>query len=219
MEVMDQQKALAEVHRQVIERFPMYQTHPAFEHWLLEKSGGDPGKIVSYLNVVEDYGVMNADGLLDQAYTGLPEPEAVEREIERHLTGLDTETLRLLKIGSVEGKHFTLEIVAAIAGIDPAEAQSLLRPAESTHLIVRDGTEELYAGFSLRYHFHPLQLQEYLYHRLSDEERHEYHRQMVTYLSDVIRKVEDEGSRELISSMIALHNARFSRPSSSPAKS
>lgn len=216
---MDQQQALAEVHRRVIERFPMYQTHPAFEHWLLEKSGADPERTARYLDLIDDYGCMSAEGMLDQAYTQLPPPEGVEEDIERRLASLPPETIRALEIGSVEGKQYTADVIAAIEDIPVTEVEKRLRPAEESHMIVRNGREKLYAGFSTRYRFVPLQMQEYLYRNLSDDDRSRYHTMMVEHLSDVLQSVDDPGARELISGMIDLHNERFSRPASSPAKS
>lgn len=216
---MDQQTALADVHRQIIERFPMYQTHPAFEHWLLEKGGADPRTTSRYLDLVEDYGMMGPGGMLDQAYTQLPEPEAVAGDIERRLGGLPDQTLEALKIAAIEGKHFSADVVAALAEVSGSEVESRLAAAERSGVIARDGTEQLYAGgASTRYRFVPLGTQDYLYQRIPQEELNRLHPALVEFLSDALAKATDPGAQELLAGMIDLHNSRLTRPSPSPAK-
>jgi hypothetical protein len=214
----DQQAALAGIHRQIIERFPMYQTHPAFEQWLFEKADSDPRKIDRHLDLVEEYGIMSQEGLLDQTYTSLPEPDAVAHDIEHRLAGLPPEALRALQAGSVEGKRFSSEVVAALIGASREEAERHLDAAERTGVLRRDGTEQLYDGLGTRYRFVPLGTQDHIYRQMPQEELSDWHAKLVEFLSGVLSRVEDQGAGELISAMIALHNGRVSRPSPSPAK-
>jgi hypothetical protein len=216
---MNQQESVVEeVHKEIIERFPLYVTNPGFEQWLFRKAGGDQGKIADYLGLLDSYGYMHGDGKLADDYVNLPDPQGVMEDIRRRLGGVGPEIRRALSYASVEGEKFCGSTITALGGADPAETKRLLQEAERGGLVTPDGTEAIYSGFCERYRFTPLQLRDVLYEELSEEERMRLHDAFVEFLSHELDRVDDGGAREMLQQMISLHNRRAARPSPSPTK-
>jgi hypothetical protein len=216
---MNQQESIVEeVHKEIIERFPMYVTDAGFEQWLFRKAGSDREKIAEYLGLLDSYGYMHGDGKLAADYVNLPDPQGVTEDIHRRLGRVGPEIRRALSYGSVEGEKFCGSTITALGGPDATETGRLLQEAEQAGLVMRDGTEAIYSGFCERYRFTPLQLRNVLYDGLSGEERMRLHDAFVEFLSDELHRVKDAGAREMLQQMISLHNGRAARPSPSPAK-
>jgi hypothetical protein len=213
-----QQSIVDEIHRILIERYPLYQSNGGFEQWLLRKADMDESKIHTYLDLLDSYGYMNGDGTLAGDYANMPDPERVHDDINARLSKLSPGALDALHRASIEGEHFCVETVIALADGEESRAGDMLREAERNGVIVRDGSESLYSEGCERYRFLPLQTREIIYQQIPEEERNSMHTAFVEFLSGKVDGVEDDGKREMLNHMISEHNKRVARPEPLPEK-
>jgi len=113
---MDETQARAEVHRTIIERYPMYHEDPAFEAWMFDRTGSDAGKIAEVLDALAAYGYLDGEGMVTGNYAAMPDPSAMTDEMRGRLDAIDGRTRELLRIASVEGPTFSAEVLAHIDG-------------------------------------------------------------------------------------------------------
>lgn len=126
---------------------------------LLERAGGNPLYAEEFVRMLTDRGFMTERGQLT-ATAQIAVPETVQAVIAARLDTLSPEKKALLHDASVVGKVFWTGAVASIAGIDRAEARTILqdlvrkelvRPARTSsvkndeefsfwHVLVRDVT-------------------------------------------------------------------------------
>jgi hypothetical protein len=213
-----QQNAVDGVHKQIIERYPLYVTNGGFEQWLWRKAGADERKIHQYLDLLDDYGYMNGDGTLANDYANMPEPEHVTGEIRDRLERLGEEVLEALRHASIEGERFCQSTVTTLSGRDGSMVDGLLRQAVEAGVVTRDGSEPLYSSICDRYRFLPLQTRDILYEQIPDEERIRMHKAFIDFLGSELDRVEDPGAREMLNEMISEHNRRVARPEPAPSK-
>ena len=96
---MDETKARAEVHRTIIERYPMYHEDPAFEAWLFHRAGRDVGKVAKYLDALAAYGLLDGEGMVSADYAAMPEPSALRQAlIDRQAFGDNVEGLPIDRV-------------------------------------------------------------------------------------------------------------------------
>ncbi|GID16529.1 hypothetical protein Aab01nite_01190 [Paractinoplanes abujensis] len=111
---------------------------------LAERAGGNPFIVGEYVRAVFDAGLVTPSWggwTLDLA--GLDRLElsgdAVDLVLQR-IDGLGEESRALLMAGATAGRWFPTELVAAVCGIDPRHAGTLLAEAESRRLVTAAGT-------------------------------------------------------------------------------
>jgi predicted ATPase len=213
---MDEKTSIAEVHRTIIERFPMYKEDPAFETWLFGKAGTDLEKVEEYLDVLADYGYIDGEGVVRGDYRKAPDPSRVLEEIAARLDGLDGATRELLRVASIEGPTFSAEVLAHLQNCAPEEAQRSISAAIDAGIIQADGSEAMFAAASNRYRFHPMQMRDILYEELPGGRRAELHRRAIEFLSEELGRNTEPGAREMIGQLIEEHNRHGSRPAGSP---
>ena len=213
---MDETQSIAEVHRTIIERYPMYREDPAFEAWLLRKAGTDEEKIAEYLDTLADFGYLDGEGMICGEYTAVPDPARVLEEMRTRLDRLDGATREALRVASVEGPTFSAEVLAWLGGSSDGEATSGIDRAVEAGIVRPDGGEAMFITASRRYRFHPLQLRDLLYEELPGDRRAELHRRAIEFLSAELERNEEPGAREMIGQLIEEHNRHASRPAGSP---
>lgn len=206
------QDRLNDLHAALARRYPMYKANPAFEGWLLEQTDADPMLVEQYLEMLDDHEFISGDGTLSGDYTTLPALEHLADAIRRRLDQLAPETRPLLQHASIEGAYFSIDALAALEDSTPQDAAHRLQPAVDSGVVVRDGSDPLYSGFSARYRFVPMQAREVLYQELTDADRAHYHGRMVEYLGRELERTEDVGAREMLSQMLSDHNKHITRP-------
>jgi predicted ATPase len=212
---MDEKTSIAEVHRTIIERYPMYHEDPAFEAWLHGKAGTDVEKIEDYLDTLADYGYIDGEGMVCGDYTTMPDPSRILDDIRARLDRLGRDARELLRVASVEGPTFSLEVLSHLRGCPAENASRAIDDAVDAGIVRADGSEEMFASASGRYRFYPLQVREVLYEELAGGERAELHRRAVEFLTDELERNEEPGSREMIGQLIEEHNRHASRPAGS----
>jgi predicted ATPase len=213
---MDEKTSIAEVHRTIIERYPMYKEDPAFEAWLLRKAGTDVERIEEYLDTLHDYGYIDGEGMVTGEYTKAPEPASMLEEIQRRLDALDDTTRSTLRIASVEGPTFSTEVLARLCGGSAGDAEHAVAAAVDAGVVQPDGSEGMFASASKRYRFYPLQMRDLLYEELAGGQRAELHRRAIEFLSEELERTREPGAREMIGQLIEEHNRHASRPAGSP---
>jgi len=114
-------------------------------------------------------------------------PGRVEGVIAERVGRLPPNERGLLEVGSVEGEEFTADVVARVAGRDLLEVlRPLARELGDRHHLVRPAGERTGLGGPLtRFRFSHFLVQEYLYQRLSAEERRRLHRAVAESLVDL----------------------------------
>lgn len=197
------------IHAYLVERYPMYRTDVSFEEWLLGKSGGERERMTEYLLLLEDYGFIDGEGRIGKDFNTIPDPAGVVADIEARLGRLDPETLNVLKGAAVEGPEFSTDGATAIAGTDIGNG---LAAAEQAGLVRRIGEENIYARPTTRYRFRPQKVQDLIYAALSEDERSRLHGLFVEFLTEQLQRTTEQGSREMLSSLISEHNRRTMRP-------
>lgn len=213
---MDEKQSIAEVHRIIIERYPMYKEDPAFEAWLHGKAGTDQEKLEEYLDTLADYGYLDGEGMVCGDYARLPDPSGILDEMKGRLAALDEPTREVLRTASVEGPTFSTEVLARLHECELADCERMIARAVESDIVRRDGSEGMFASASHRYRFHPLQMREMLYEELPGGRRAELHRRAIEFFSEELERNGEPGTREMIGRLIEEHNRHASRPAGSP---
>jgi predicted ATPase len=214
---MNEHERVAEIHRHLIERYPMYKTDNGFEQWLLEKTGADPARIDAYLDLLYGYGYIDGEGTLSGDYAAVPDPEHVQEDIRARLDRLDPASRTLLRTASIEGVNFDPEVTAALCGVPVAEALDAIRRGIDVGVVARAMPNSLYSGSGESYRFVPRQTREILYNELPDEDRVRLHAALLDFLGDRLQAADEPGTREMLEQMINEHNNIASRPGPLPS--
>lgn len=213
---MDENHKIAEIHRAIIERYPMYQKDPAFETWLHDKAADNAETVEEYLDALSDYGYLDGEGMICGDYTSMPDPSGILDDMKSRLDVLDPASRDVLRAASVEGPTFSAEVVTVLMDGAQADVERAIETAIAADVIRPDGDEGLYAGASRSYRFHPLQLRDMLYGELPGDRRAELHRRTIEFLMTESERATEPGRREMISQLIDEHNQHASRPAGSP---
>lgn len=212
---MDETQARAEVHRTIIERYPMYHEDPAFEAWMFDRTGSDAGKIAEVLDALAAYGYLDGEGMVTGNYAAMPDPSVMTEEMRGRLDAIDGRTRELLRIASVEGPTFSAEVLAHIDGASVADVDASIARAIDSGVVQPDGGEAMFISSSARYRFHPQIVRDMLYHELPGDRRAELHRRAIEFLSSELEQTTEPGAREMIGQLIEEHNRHASRPAGS----
>ena len=152
-----------------------------FRDALFDRTGSHPLFTLELLEAMQERGdlLKDGDGAWIEGHTldwGML-PARVEAVIEDRIDRLDPELQDILAIASVEGEHFTAQVVAEVRN---APERSTLRrlsgDLERRHRLVRE-QDEVYTGRRRlsRYRFGHVLFQDYLYKRLPQGERRLLH--------------------------------------------
>lgn len=104
-------------------------------------------------------------------------PPRIEAAIQERLSHLPAGLLDLLKIASVEGERFTVEVLAEIQEIDIEGLMNRIREEldQQFRLVQADSSMMVDGNRLTRYRFRHILFQKYLYSQLDVIERAEYH--------------------------------------------
>jgi tetratricopeptide (TPR) repeat protein len=107
-------------------------------------------------------------------------PARIEAAIAERFSHLPSPLLELLKIASVEGERFTVEVLAQIHGVDEAHILTTLREELDEHyqLVQADSSRRTNGHRLTLYRFRHILYQKYLYRQLNAVEREELHEQI-----------------------------------------
>jgi len=121
-------------------------------------------------------------------------PPRIEAAIKERLSHIPGDLNDLLRIASVEGERFTVEVIAEVQNID--EDQALTRMREELdrqfRLVQADSSRQLDGNRLTRYRFRHILFQKYLYGQLDAVERTELHEQVALALEERYQKVLEE---------------------------
>ena len=114
-------------------------------------------------------------------------PAQVEGVIEERINRLEPELHELLTVASVEGEHFTAEVIAQVQGINERQLlRQLSQAVQKRHRLAWEQEETKTGHRSLsRYQFSHLLFQQYLYHNLSVGERRLLHGELARALETI----------------------------------
>ncbi len=131
-------------------------------------------------------------------------PVRVEAVIEQRLGRLDETMRELLRVASVEGEHFTVEVVGRVQDVNQRELlRWLSQELEKQHRLVRErATVEVGSRRLCHYQFAHVLFQQYLYHQLSQGERILLHAEVAEALEELY-----QGQTGLIAVQLARHHA------------
>jgi class 3 adenylate cyclase/tetratricopeptide (TPR) repeat protein len=111
----------------------------SLQQTLLRRAEGNPLFAGEYIRMLRDRGLLRFDGetwRLDESDVEVP--ETVQGIIAARLDALEPEEKELLQAAAVVGKVFWLGSVAAVAGVEPWEAEERLHVLERKELVRRD---------------------------------------------------------------------------------
>lgn len=126
-------------------------------------------------------------------------PSRIEAVIAEHVGRLPPTLQRVLAAASVEGEHFTAEVVARLTGVDPELLRLQLDDElEAQRRLVRGESVRRINGTRLsEYRFRHVLYQRYVYGRLGPVERAWRHEAVATALEDLHHGGEDEIAAQL----------------------
>jgi len=178
-----------------------------FRAALFDRTAGHPLFTVELLRAMRERGELVPDVRADGAWIEGPAldwdrlPAQVEAVIQERVARLDPEAREVLNVASVEGEHFTVEVVAAVLSVAEKSLLRALRQLERLYRLVREtGEAQTGAWRTARYQFSHILVQEYLYRHLSQGERRLLHGQVATALARLY-----EGRLEDVSVRLAHH--------------
>lgn len=162
-----------------------------FVERLLEITAGQPLLLGELLVHLSERGRVTLDG---EGYWVAPElldwsalPTRVEGVIAERLERLDPRIYDVLEVASVQGRSFVVSVVARILGLDELELVKLLaRELDARHHLVNEAAiERIGERWLATYSFDNIQLQQYLYSRISQRGRMLLHAQVAELLEDL----------------------------------
>lgn len=178
-----------------------------FRTALFGRTAGHPLFTVELLRAMRERGELVPDVRTDGAWIAGPAldwdrlPTQVEAVIQERVARLDPETREALNVASIEGEHFTAQVVAAALGATERSLLRALRKLERLYRLVRETGEAQMGGRrTARYQFSHILVQEYVYRQLSQAERRLWHRQVAEVLARLY-----EGHPEEIAARLAHH--------------
>jgi hypothetical protein len=132
-------------------------------------------------------------------------PSRVEGVIEERVGRLQEELRELLRVASVEGESFTVEIVAQISGVaERVLLKALSSDLDRRHQLVAEGNvEKVGAHWISHYRFVHALFQQYLYGQLGRRERMLLHGSIAALLEQLY-----DGQLELVTVQLAHHYAQ-----------
>lgn len=148
-------------------------------HALRRETDGNPFFTAEILRHLSESGgiVLNAEGrwVLAGEIDELGLPNSVRDVVGRRVERLGDEALRVLCLGSVIGREFSVEVLAAVADIDEEDLLDLLDAAVIAAVLVESGTAD-------RYRFAHALIQHSLYEELSLIRRQRTHQRIAEIL-------------------------------------
>jgi transcriptional regulator with XRE-family HTH domain/tetratricopeptide (TPR) repeat protein len=165
----------------------------SFRQALLQQTGGHPLFTVELLSELQRSGSLIQDEtgrwLESSVVAWATLPTRVEAVIAQRLDRLDGDLQQILRIASVEGERFTVEVVAQVAGLEPAElVERFSRELVKQHsLLTPQGIQQLenegqmLSFYRFRHHL----FQAYLYQSLDKIQRVYQHKAVGTALETV----------------------------------
>ncbi len=176
-----------------------------FRQALFQRTEGHPLFTIELLQAMQEQGsvVQDENGwwierpTLDWATL----PVRVEGVIEERIERLNLDLREILRIASVEGETFTVQVVANILKISVRELLWILsQELEKRHRLVREtGEIEIGQQYFSSFQFSHTMFQQYLYDNLSTSEKRLLHGAIATNLEDLYQGRTDE---------VAVHLAR-----------
>jgi DNA-binding SARP family transcriptional activator len=177
----------------------------SFRRALLRQTGGHPLFTVQLLRELQSSGSLAEDEKGRWIETGAIDwdvmPKRVEAVIAQRIGRLDDSLQHILRIASIEGDRFSIEIVAQAAGLDKRElVERFSRELVKQHsLLTAQGVERLQdAGTLLSYYrFRHHLFQIYLYQSLDEVERVYLHEAVGNALETLYGEQVDEIAAQL----------------------
>ncbi|MDI6807610.1 MAG: tetratricopeptide repeat protein [Candidatus Eisenbacteria bacterium] len=153
-----------------------------FRDLLYVQTMGNPLFLVEVLKAMKEEGILklvNGVWQCTKAPRDVGMPPKIKDAVERRVMRLDPAERSVLECGSVQGKFFSSDVVAAILKMDRIELLRRLQNLERSHQIIR------FDGKSYTFD-HPL-IWEGFYNSISEELRSEYHLMIGSWLEEKYR--------------------------------
>ncbi len=167
-----------EIEQYLANKFVGHAFPREFPAFLLEKTEGSPLFMVDLIHYLCDLKVIDQKDDRWQLMEALPEigrelPESVKGMIERKISQLTEEELRILSVASVQGNEFDSAVLSKVLRKEFTEIEEQLGDLESVHSFVKQEKElELPDGtFNVRYRFVHGLYQNMLYSKLRSGQR------------------------------------------------
>ena len=178
----------------------------AFREALYQHTNGHPLFTVELLRALQERGsiVLNERGRWtvgsDLDWTHLP--SRVEGVIEERISRLQDDLRALLRVASVEGENFTVEILARLEELsERALLQKLSDELQRRHQLVSEGdVKKIGRKFISHYCFTHAIFQQYLYNELGRREKMMLHGSIAELLEQLY-----EGQADLVTVQLARH--------------
>jgi ABC-type oligopeptide transport system substrate-binding subunit/DNA-binding SARP family transcriptional activator len=178
----------------------------AFRQTLYQRTAGHPLFTVELLRDMQERGDLVHDDSgawmagLELDWQTLP--ARVEGAIAARIGRLEEELHDILTVAAVEGKNFTLQVVARVQELQERRLlRTLSRELQKRYeLVQEDRTERFGRQVINHYRFSHSLFQQFLYRDLSDGERRMYHGEIAVTLEDLY-----EGGTEEIAVQLARH--------------
>lgn len=178
----------------------------AFREALFRHTGGHALFTVELLRALKERGTIarGGDGRLRVTETLDWDllPSRVEGVIEERIGRLQEEMRELLRVASVEGENFTVEILSRVSEISERSLlKTLSAELEKRHQLVSEGdVEKIGPRWISRYNFSHALFQQYLYKHLGRRERMLLHGSVAAILEELY-----EGQLDLVTVQLARH--------------
>ncbi len=163
---------------------------PEFREALYRRTQGHPLFTVELLRDMQERGdvVRNEQGcwVEGRAINWDILPARVEAVIAERIDRLEPEVREILSVASVEGRDFTVQVIARLLQLSERQVLRLLsQELAKRHQLVRESGEVRVGDQRLfRYQFAHALFQHYLYHELSAGERRLWHREVAATLEE-----------------------------------
>jgi oligopeptide transport system substrate-binding protein len=174
-----------------------------FRQALFQRTEGHPLFTIELLQAMQERGsvVQDEDGwwverpILDWASL----PVRVEGVIEERIERLNLDLREILRVASVEGEVFTVQVVAHVLEISVRKLLwELSQELEKRHRLVREiGEIKIAQQYFSRFQFNHTMFQQYLYDSLSASEKRLLHGTIATKLEDLYKGRTDDVAVQL----------------------
>ena len=175
-----------------------------FREKLFRRTEGHPLFTIELLRGMHDRGEIVPDMHADGAWIEGPSlnwnmlPTRVEAVIESRILRLKPELREILSVASIEGEHFTVQVVSAVQNDTEISVLRNLRKLEKLYRLVKEIGELRSGDVCLtRYQFSHILIQEYVYQQLSPGEQRILHGQVARALIDLYGNQQDEIAAQL----------------------
>ncbi len=172
------------------QRYGLYEVSPAFVNWLIDRTTGNCLMLDLLLSDLERTGGVYNDSGIWRVRT-----EYARHDVQRDLTSLfqqrllsvdnNPHALDLLRAASVQGKRFSLQVVARALNTDVAALIDTVEILSRAKLIQPHNKSDILSSEYLEYNYRHDLMREYVYQNISTPQKQLLHRKMGVAVEEV----------------------------------